>query len=293
MSQRRLPWSVRLLIAPFLIAFFAAFVLPIFYALYTSLFAQTGGGGLGLSRSQTVFVGIDNFTRVFQSSAFWTGMGRVLVYGLVQVPIMTGFAVVLALCLDAMMSRMRRALQLVYFLPYAVPGVVAAIIWAYLYVPQLSPISQFLAELGGPADIFLQSGNVLFSIANIATWTWTGYNMIIVLSALQAIPRDQFEAARLDGAGEFRIAWSIKLPNIAGAVGLSVLMSIIGTVQLFNEPTVMRTVSPNIDSEFTPMMMGYNAVSSDPGYSSAIALSMALVTGMLVFVYYKISRRTM
>ena len=220
-------------------------------------------------------------------------MGRVLVYGLVQVPIMTGFAVVLALCLDAMMSRMRRALQLVYFLPYAVPGVVAAIIWAYLYVPQLSPISQFLAELGGPADIFLQSGNVLFSIANIATWTWTGYNMIIVLSALQAIPRDQFEAARLDGAGEFRIAWSIKLPNIAGAVGLSVLMSIIGTVQLFNEPTVMRTVSPNIDSEFTPMMMGYNAVSSDPGYSSAIALSMALVTGMLVFVYYKISRRTM
>ena len=289
--RRRLPWSVRLLLLPFLVFFLAAFVAPIVYSLWTSLFSVTSGGGLGLSKSETIFVGLDNFVRVAQSGPFWTGMGRVLAYGLIQVPVMTVLALALALVLDALMRRVKKALQLVYFLPYAVPGVVAALIWTYLYVPQLSPVVKVLEHFGSPSDVFLQQGALLFSIANIAMWSWTGYNMIIILAALQAIPQDQFEAARLDGASEMRIARSIKVPSVAGAIGLSVLMSIIGTVQLFNEPTIMRTVSANIDSQFTPMMMGYNAVSSDPGFSSAIALSMALMTGVLVFTYYRLSTR--
>ncbi|MFF2267364.1 carbohydrate ABC transporter permease [Cellulosimicrobium cellulans] len=289
--KRPLPWSVRLLLLPFVALFLATFVIPIFYSLWTSLFSVTSGGGLGLSKSETVFVGLENFVRVAQSDAFWTGMGRVLLYGLVQVPVMTVFALVLALVLDALMARVKKLFQLVYFLPYAVPGVVAALVWAYLYVPQLSPVVQLLERLGAPSDVFLQQDALLLSIANIATWSWTGYNMIIILAGLQAIPRDQFEAARLDGAGELRIAWSIKIPSVAGAIGLAVLMSIIGTVQLFNEPTILRTISNNIDSQYTPMMMGYNAVSSDPGFSSAIALSMALVTGVLVFAYYRLSTR--
>lgn len=290
-TRRRLPWAVRLLLAPFLALFVATFVAPIVYSVWTSLFATTSGGGLGLSKSETVFVGLENFVRVAQSGPFWTGMGRVLLYGVVQVPVMTVFALALALVLDALMRRVKKLLQLVYFLPYAVPGVVAALIWTYLYVPQLSPVVQLLERVGAPSDVFLQPGALLISIANIATWSWTGYNMIIILAGLQAIPRDQFEAARLDGASEWRIARSIKIPSVAGAIGLAVLMSIIGTVQLFNEPTIMRTVSANIDSQYTPMMMGYNAVSSDPGFSSAIALSMALVTGVLVFAYYRLSTR--
>ncbi|UNX56116.1 sugar ABC transporter permease [Georgenia sp. TF02-10] len=282
---------MRLLLLPFVLFFVATFVVPIVYSVWTSLFSVTSGGGLGLSKSETVFVGLENFVRVAQSDAFWTGMGRVLVYGLVQVPLMTLFALALALVLDALMSRVKKVFQLVYFLPYAVPGVVAALVWAYLYVPQLSPVVQLLERFGASPDVFLQQNTLLLSIANIATWSWTGYNMIIILAALQAIPRDQFEAARLDGAGEWRIAWSIKIPSVAGAIGLAVLMSIIGTVQLFNEPTILRTISNNIDSQYTPMMMGYNAVSSDPGFSSAIALSMALITGVLVFAYYRLSTR--
>jgi multiple sugar transport system permease protein len=282
---------VRLLLAPFLLVFVATFIAPIAYSVWTSLFSVTSGGGLGLSKSETIFVGLDNFGRVAQSGAFWSGMGRVLLYGVFQVPIMTLFALALALAIDALMRKVKKALQLVYFLPYAVPGVVAALIWTYLYVPQLSPVVKVLEAFGAPSDVFLAQGSLLFSIANIATWSWTGYNMIIILAGLQAIPTDQFEAARLDGASEWRIARSIKIPSVSGAIGLSVLMSIIGTVQLFNEPTIMRTVSANIDSQYTPMMMGYNAVSSDPGFSSAIALSMAVITGALVFAYYRISTR--
>lgn len=288
---RRLPWPVTLLLAPFLVVFVATYAVPIVYATWTSLFSVTSGDGLGLGKPETIFVGLENYLRVLESEPFWTGIVRVLLYGIIQVPLMTAFALVLALILDAIMNRVKKSLQLVFFLPYAVPGVVAALIWTYLYVPQLSPIVQFLEELGAPGDVFLQPGALLLSIANIATWSWTGYNMIIILAALQAIPRDQFEAARLDGAGEWRIARSIKVPGVSGAIGLSVLMSIIGTIQLFNEPTILRTVSSNIDSQFTPMMMGYNTVSSDPGFSSAIALSMALITALLVFAYYRISTR--
>lgn len=287
----RLPWQILLLIVPFVALFLATYVAPILFAAWTSLFTVTAGGGLGLSRRQTVFAGVDNFVRVAQSSEFWDGIFRVLGYGLIQVPVMTVFALILALGIDMLSSRIKKFLQLTYFLPYAVPGVVAALVWTYLYVPQLSPVVQILESLGVPGDVFLQPDNLLFSIANIATWSWTGYNMIIILAALQAIPRDQFEAARLDGAGEFRIAWNIKIPSVSGAIGLSVLMSIIGTIQLFNEPVILRTVSNNIGSSYTPMMMGYNAVSADPGFSSAIALSMALITAVLVFVYYRISTR--
>lgn len=290
-ARLRLPWQVHLLIIPFVVLFLATYVAPILYAAWTSMFTVTAGGSLGLSKRETVFSGVDNFVRVAQSTDFWDGILRVLGYGLIQVPLMTIFALVLALGIDMLSSRIKKYLQLSYFLPYAVPGVVAALVWTYLYVPQLSPVVQFLEQLGAPADVFLQPQTILLSIANIATWSWTGYNMIIILAALQAIPRDQFEAARLDGAGEFRIAWSIKIPSVSGAIGLSVLMSIIGTIQLFNEPVILRTVSNNIDSNFTPMMMGYNAVSVDPGFSSAIALSMALITAVLVFVYYRISAR--
>ncbi|WP_416393525.1 MULTISPECIES: carbohydrate ABC transporter permease [unclassified Curtobacterium] len=280
-----------LLLVPFLLFFIATFVAPIVYALVTSLFSQSSGGGLGLSKQETIFVGLGNFVRVFQDDAFWAGTLRVLIYGVVQVPFMTLFALLLALALDAMMSRLKRALQVLYFLPYAVPGVVAALIWTYLYVPQLSPVVQLLQNFGVSSNVFLDPSTILLSIANITTWSWTGYNMIIILAGLQAIPRDQFEAARLDGANEWRIAWHIKVPSVSGAIGLSVLMSIIGTIQLFNEPTIMRTVSNNIGSDFTPMMMGYNALSTDPGFSSAIALSMAAVTAVLVFVCYRISSR--
>lgn len=290
-GRKRLPWSVRLLLLPFLAFFAATFVVPIGYAIWMSLFSVTSGGGLGLTKPKTVFVGLDNFIRVAASGDFWTGIVHVLVYGVIQVPVMTAFALLLALLLDAMMSRIRRVLQLLYFLPYAVPGVVAALIWTYLYVPQLSPIVQVLQHLGISGSPFLDPRALVLSIANITTWSWTGYNVIIILAGLQAVPRDQFEAARLDGAGEPRIAWSIKIPSISGAIGLSVLMSIIGTIQLFNEPTILRTVSNNVGANFTPMMLGYSAVTSDTGFASAVALSMALITAVLVFAYYRLSTR--
>ena len=81
-------------------------------------------------------------------------------------------------------------------------------------------------------------------MANITTWTFTGYNMLIFLAALQAIPHDLYEAARIDGANGFQVAMKIKLPNVRGAALLAMLLSIVGTIQLFNEPQIMSTADP-------------------------------------------------
>lgn len=288
----RMPGAVWALLVPFLVLFAVAYVVPIGYTIVQSFFAEKAAGGLGLGTRQTIFIGGDNYVRVLTSGEFWLGMGRVVLFGMVQVPTMVVFALVLALILDAARRRWARGLQLAYFLPYAVPGVIAALLWAYLYVPQLSPIVQGLQQIGIPVD-FLAPGTVLWSMANITTWCWTGYNMIILLAAMQAIPTDQFEAARLDGAGEFRIAWAIKVPSLRSAIALTVLMSIIGTIQLFNEPTILKTISSNIDSRYVPMMMAYDTAftGGNTGYSSAIAITMSVVAGLFVYVYYRFSNR--
>lgn len=289
----KLPLSVWGLLVPFLLFFAATYIVPIIYTIVKSLYTEKSAGGLGLGTRETIFAGFDNYLKVFASMDFWEGMGRVLLFGIIQVPFMVLFALLLSLVLDSILHKVKGFFQFAFFLPYAVPGVIAALLWAYLYVPQLSPIVQGLNGIGIPVD-FLAPGMLLFSMANITTWCWTGYNMIILISALQAIPTDQYEAARLDGANEWQLATKIKIPNLRGAIGLTVLMSIVGTIQLFNEPTIIKTVSSNIDSNFVPMMMAYNTAftAGDTGYSGAIAITMSVVAGILVYVYYRLSTRT-
>ena len=104
---------------------------------------------------------------------------------------------------------------------------------------------------------FLGPASVLWSIANIVTWTYVGYNMLIIIAQLKAIPGELYEAAKVDGAGPFRIARSIQLPLIAPALVLTTVFSIIGTLQLFAEPQVLTKFSPAIDSQYTPNLSAY------------------------------------
>ena len=169
------------------------------------------------------------------------------------------------------------------------------IIWVYLYNGQISPIVKGLESIGIHVDFFANNV-VLGSMANITTWTFTGYNMLIFLAALQAIPHDLYEAARIDGANGFQVAMKIKLPNVRGAALLAMLLSIVGTIQLFNEPQIMSTADPGISKAYTPMMMAMNTsqgtlTPSGDGPASAIAIVMALIAGLLAVVYTLAERK--
>ena len=283
--------------APFAIMFALVFILPIFWAIYSSFFRQVteGGGAYGGGKLVNKFVGLENFKYVITSANFWAGTGRVLIYTLIQVPIMIIAALALAMLIDSFVVKHISGFRLGYFLPYAIPGVVASIIWVYLYNGQISPIVKGLAALGINVDFFAKNV-VLASMANITTWTFTGYNMLIFLAALQAIPHDLYEAARIDGANGFQIAMRIKLPNVRSAALLAMLLSIVGTIQLFNEPQIMSTADAGISKSYTPMMMAMSTsqgtlTPGGDGPASAIAIVMAFIAGILAMVYALVERK--
>ncbi|HVI36717.1 MAG TPA: sugar ABC transporter permease, partial [Gaiellales bacterium] len=243
------------------------------------------GGTFG--KVTEVWGGLVQYRTVFSSPEFWSSIGRVLVFFVISVPLQLGMALVFALLLDSPVLRGARFFRLAFFVPYAVPGVIAAIMWGFLYAPTLSPFTLLTTSFN-----LLGPNLVIFSLANIVNWIFTGYNMLIIYSALQAIPPELTEAARMDGAGQWRIAWSVKIPMVAPALGLTGVFSIIGTLQLFNEPLVMQSVSSAVGSNYTPNMVVY-ATANIPNYNLAAAFSvvLALVTCVLSFTFLKIARR--
>lgn len=281
-------------IAAFLTPFFLPFVLfylvPVVYALWQSFqVVRRTGGQYGTS--YTTFGGLTQYGQVLQNSEFWSSVGRIALFGVVQVPVMLFVALVLALLLDTPLLRLKAFFRISAFMPYAVPGVIAAIMWSYLYSPQLSPVIDILGHLGLHPD-FLGPGAVLWSTANVSTWLWTGYNMLIMYSALQAIPQELYEAGKLDGASNWAIAWRIKVPIIAPSIVLTTVFSIIGTLQLYAEPAVLRQISSNISSTYTPNMLAY-AVASGDNYqqTAAISVVIALITFVLSFGFMRLTSK--
>ena len=293
------PWFWRrrgsapyLFILPFGLLFLLFFIAPILYAIYESLF-RSQRSGLGLGAPTVSFYGLNNYLQVIHDPDFYTGVGRVLLYGIVQVPIMLGLALLLALLLDSTVVRFKPLFRLAFFVPYAIPGVIAALLWGYLYDPGLSPIVKGVSGLGLGTPDFLGPNTVLWSIANIVTWAWTGYNMLIIFAALQAIPTELYESARLDGASGWSIAWYIKIPLAAPALILCCIFSIIGTLQLFNEPQVLSTISNNISTSYTPNLYAYYTAFGNNNYyyGAVIAVVLALVTCVLSFGFLHVTRR--
>ncbi|MFI9613356.1 carbohydrate ABC transporter permease [Streptomyces sp. NPDC052023] len=284
------PGTVVAFVIPFFLPFVLFYLLPVGYALWQSVrVVRRTGGQYGTS--YTTFGGFEQYVGVFQNGEFWAGIGRIGLFGVVQVPVMLFVALIMALLLDTPLLRLKSFFRITAFMPYAVPGVIAAIMWSYLYSPQLSPVVDALKGIGLEPD-FLGPGAVLWSAANVSTWLWTGYNMLIMYSALQSIPQELYEAARIDGASNWAIAWRIKVPIIAPSIVLTTVFSIIGTLQLYAEPAVLRQISSNISSTFTPNMLAY-AVASGNNYQQAAAISVviAVITFVLSFGFMRLTSR--
>ena len=288
-KSRRVPIkhkrAILFFIAPFAALFAVFYLLPIGWAVYQSLLVVERDGTFGAPVE--VFGGLSQYVLVFQNEAFWASVGRVLLFGAVQVPVMLGIALILALLLDSPLVKGKKFFRLAFFVPYAVPGVIAAIMWGYLYSPNLSPFAAFTQQFD-----LLSPSTVLWSIANVVTWVYVGYNMLIIYSALLALPSEIFEAARLDGANQWQIAWTIKIPLVMPAIVLTAIFSIIGTLQLLAEPQVFRSFTSSVSSTFTPNLAVYST-SAVPNVSLAAAMSviLAIATFIMSFAFLKFTQR--
>jgi multiple sugar transport system permease protein len=278
-SKRKQNLAAYLFILPFFVVFIAMLIVPLVYSGYLSLFESKLIGG-------DVFAGLINYVRALQDSAFLASLGRMGLFFIIQVPIMLGLALFLALALDSRRARGSKGVRLLVFMPYAVPAVVATLMWGYLYGADFGPIAQIARAVGFGTPDFLSPANILGSMMNIVTWEFVGYNMIIMYAALRSIPSELYEAAEIDGAGQFRIAWSVKIPAIRPAILLTVIFSIIGTFQLFAEPSLLNALAPDaITNAFTPNYYAYNLafINQELNYAAAIAFLLGLVIAVISY----------
>jgi multiple sugar transport system permease protein len=278
--------------APFFLGFLLVFVVPVGYAIWESLHTERSSG-LGIGGQEKVFVGFDNFSKALSDEAFWDSVLRVLSFACFQIPVMLGLALTMALLLDTLATTTAHRYRLAFLIPYMIPGIVAALMWMYLYSPRLGPLTDLFDFFGVDAN-FYATEMLWISIGNLLTWHGVGYNMLIIYGALRAVPRELFDAARVDGASELRIALSIKVPYVRGALVLTGMLSIIQMLQIFNEPLLFRQVAPDtVTKSYTPIMMIYYQAfdSNDYGYAAALSIILALIVGVISFLFYRFTNR--
>jgi multiple sugar transport system permease protein len=281
-------------LAPAVILFSLFLLLPVGYTAYLSLRkVQVKGLGLGRGARAEVWAGLDNYQRAVTDSELWSGALRVLAYGALLLPVMLGLALLFALLLDRPRVALGRFSRISIFLPYAVPAVIASMLWGFLYQPAMSPLNYLLGQLGLPEPNLLGTGSVFFSIVNIAIWGGVGFNMIILFTSLRAIPPEIYESARIDGCSELQLALRIKIPLLMPAIVMTTVFSLIVTVQVFSEPLTIRSLTTSVTSTWTPLMKVYrDAFAADDIYAAAAtSILLAAITLVLSFGFLRLVQR--
>lgn len=263
-------------VGPFAVVFLTFLVAPLAYAFWMSLHTKTLAAGESFS-------GLANYEKAFTDPIFLEGLLRVGAFVVVMVPIQILVALAAALVLDTLVTRLAKLSRLLIFIPYAIPGVIGALMWGFLYSPRFGPTTDLFELFGLTPPDFLAQNTIFFSLVNIVTWQWAGYYMIVIYAALRGIDPSIYEAARIDGANGRQTAFRIKIPMISSSMVMVVIFALIGTLQFFTEPQVLRSVAQGaIPTSYTPNMYAYSLAFSYSQFNYASTIAFAL--GIVVFI---------
>jgi multiple sugar transport system permease protein len=263
-SLQGLPFVLAYL--PFLIVFGIA---PTIYALDLA-FTNVGGG----------WVAFHNFVRTYDDFRFVPAFKHVLVYTCVWLAALMVFVVGLALLLHGRANRVSATFRFLFYMPGALAGSAAVLVWLFMLDPSVSPASFLLHDVLG-AHIFAQSiapGNLPFIFAMIAFWTGAGGWIVVMYGALNTIPHDLEEAARIDGAGPIAIALRLKLPLMRKWIAYMVILSFATGTQLFVEPQVVQTASFGlVPDTWSANQLAYQLAFRYADFNGAAAISVDLL----------------
>jgi len=276
-------------VAPFFLLFGLVGLFPLAYTLVVSLFDWD------LLKGQGDFVGLDNFVAVLGDRFFWNSIFNTLsIFLLSAIPQILG-ALVIAAVLDQNL-RAKTFWRMSVLLPYVVTPVAVALIFSSMFNEDHGLINNLLATVG--LDPVAWKHDVLashFAVASMVNWRWTGYNALILLAAMQAIPRDLYESAALDGAGPVRRFFSITIPSIRPTVIFVVITATIGGLQIFAEPRLFDPVTAGGGErqfQTTVLYLWEMAFQRrDFGEASAIAWLLFLLIVAIGVVNFLLSRR--
>jgi multiple sugar transport system permease protein len=274
-------------VTPAVVLYVLVLLIPVGYTVYLSVEkSQVSGLGLGLGARRQVFAGLSNYSSALTDAAFLSSVVRVVIYSLILVPVMLGLALLFALLIDARRVRLQRFGRLSIFLPYAVPTVIGSLLWGFLYLPTVSPFPVLLSKIGLSMPNLFATHVVLLSVVNIGVWGGTGFNMIVMYTALRAVPSELYEAARIDGASQWQVALRVKIPMIAPALVLTGVFSLIATLQVFNEPQTLYPLTNTISLDWMPLMRVYDLAFNDNNSYQAAALSVIIAVVMFVGSFF-------
>jgi multiple sugar transport system permease protein len=233
-------------ISPFFVVFLLFSAVPIFFSLYLSFQKWRQTSGLGEMR----WNGLENYQfTLFNDPWFWQAVGNTLILGLMGLliqPLALGLAVALQLGL----RRMQSLITAIYFLPYITSTVAVAMAFGMLYSKNAGALNAMIGFLNGipllgallpdnPIDWLGRAEYIKPAIAILVAWKFLGWNVLLILSRMQAIPSDLYEAAAIDGANTWRQFWHITLPQLKTMLFLTVTLTIIGQMQLFDEAFIL------------------------------------------------------
>ena len=282
------------MLSPAIILFLAFLAGPILYTVVLSFQKlEISGLGLGAGVRKTVFAGFSNYIDSLSDPALVESVGRVAVYGVILIPALLLLALLFALLVDSPRTRASRFSRIAIFLPVAVPAVISTLLWGFLYLPGVSPLSFLLGQVGLTAPNPLEDWPIVIAIANIGLWGAVGFNMVVIYTALRGIPSDIYEAARLDGANERQVALRIKIPLVVPSLILTGLFSMVGVLQVFTEPTLLQPLTNSIPTTWSPLMKVYRDafIKGDINSAAATSVVIAAVTLSLSFIFLRVVQR--
>jgi multiple sugar transport system permease protein len=276
-------------VLPFLVVY-AAFVLwPLLYGLGLSFFDTS------LVRAESQFVGFDNYARLFSDPEVWRTLGVTVLFTIGSTIPLVVIALVMALLVQTG-ARGQWFWRFAYFAPFLLPVATVALIWQWLFSGDYGLLNGVLTGIGLPEVGWLTEPSVgLWSVVLLTVWWTIGFNFLLYLAALQAIPAQLYEAAEIDGAGGWRRLFAITLPHLNRTTGLVIVLQVLASLKLFDQAYILFRANGGPGGSATPILQYvYDTGFTDYrlGYASAISYVFLVLIILIALVQARLSRRS-
>lgn len=241
-----------------------------------------------LDDSKTKFVGLENYQKVFARPDFIKSLNNTILYTAAVVILITLLALILAVWLNSKRSAMNSVVQAVVFSPHVVAIVSIALIWQWMMEPNFGLFNYVLKSLGPPTSQWLTSSDTAMAcVIAISVWKAVGYDMLIFLAALQGVPKELYESAKLDNAGKWTVFWKITIPMVSPQLFFTLIIRTISSFKVFDTVRVLTEGGPN-NATTTLVYTIYREALFNMriGYSAVIGVVLLVIVGILTAVYF-------
>lgn len=277
-----------IMIAPTIIGLMVLNIIPIIQTIYLSFF-RSGAFGKG-----NIFVGVDNYKKMFMDVQTWYAVRNTLVYTCLVVPLTIVFALLIAVVLNKKIA-CRGIYRTIYFIPMVAAPAAVTMVWRWLYNFNFGFINHILSGIGIGKVKWTENPDIaLFSIVIIGIWSTIGYSMVILLAGLQEIPKDYYEASNIDGASAVKQFFNITLPLVSPTLFFVAVTSVITAMQVFDVVYMMIDVAnPAYNHTVSLVYLFYNNAFkySNKGYGSAIVVLLLTIIMLITMIQMKAQKK--